>query len=122
MLRLQSSSSSWYLAEPGLFVAKSVKDYMEVGRRTRQVDWLHMAESDSRMKSDAHTGVQRTKCFIEYKSGLEAEDSFQTEVATNEITGLDVELQITEHQGSRGEVGQQTSAPQEICVGTPVNK
>ncbi|XP_043410452.1 uncharacterized protein LOC122468027 [Prionailurus bengalensis] len=57
------------------------------------------------MKSDAHTGVQRTKCFIEYKSGLEAEDSFQTEVATNERTGLDVELLDNRTSGERRRSG-----------------
>lgn len=88
-----------------------MKDYTEVGRSTRWVDWLHMAESD-RMKSEPHTGIQRTKCFLEYKSGLEAEDSFQTELATNEITGLEVELLDNRTSGELEEKwGRQTSAP-----------
>ena len=75
-----------------------------------------MAESDSRMKSDAHTGVQRTKCFIEYKSGMEAKDSFQTEVATNEITGLDVELLDNRTSGEQRRSGAaDISATRNMC-------
>lgn len=41
----QYTHGSQCLVEPGLLVAKSLKDYMEAGRKTRQLAWLHMVES-----------------------------------------------------------------------------
>lgn len=76
-----------------------------------------------RLKSDVHTRVQRTKCFIEYKSGVEAEDSFQIGLATNKLTGLDVELLNNRTSGElEAKWGRQTSEPSEICICAPVKR
>lgn len=54
-----------------------------------------------RMKSDAHAGLQKMKCFFECHLGLEAKSSFQTGLAPNEPTDLNLEaLHTREHEGS----------------------
>lgn len=84
--------------EPGLFVGKSMQDYMKVG-----FTWYSQI---GRMKSDVHAEVQRTKCITEHQPELEAEDSFQIGLAPNGPVGLDHQpLDNREQQGSRSRTG-----------------
>lgn len=79
---------------------RSVRRWAERAGRSTGLTWWSQA---GRLKSDALAGVQRTKCFIEHQPGLEVKDSFQTGLALNEPTGLDLEpLDNREHQESWG--------------------
>lgn len=59
---------------------------------------------------------------IEYQPRLEAEDSFQTGLAPNEPTGLDLEPSDDSIRGAEAEVGQADVRAQQVCIGAPVNK